>query len=169
MKDHDCGLDWQKMLKGLDAIDRSILKNLQGDGRLTNAELAERVGLSPTPCLRRVRALEDSGLIAGYRAELDRAKLGLGLTVMVGVKVDGHRDENASAIQQAFNRMPEVVSCALVSGDADFLLEVVLPDLPAYEAFLLGKLLKLPMVKDVRSNFVIRTVKNKGPLPLDHL
>jgi Lrp/AsnC family leucine-responsive transcriptional regulator len=157
------------MLKAPDAIDRSILQNLQNDGRLTNAELAERVGLSPTPCLRRVKALEESGVIAGYRAELDRGKLGLGLMVMVGVKVDGHRDESATAIQLAFNRMPEVVSCHLISGDADFLLEVALPDLQAYEAFLLGKLLKLPMVKDVRSHFVIRTVKAKGPLPLDHL
>lgn len=157
------------MLKTPDTIDRGILKNLQDDGRLTNAELAERVGLSPTPCLRRVKALEESGVIAGYRAELDRGRLGLGLTVMVGVKVDGHRDESATTIQAAFNRMPEVVSCHLISGDADFLLEVVLPDLQAYEAFLLGKLLKLPMVKDVRSNFVIRTVKAKGPLPLDHL
>lgn len=157
------------MLKTPDTIDRGILKNLQDDGRLTNAELAERVGLSPTPCLRRVKALEESGVIAGYRAELDRGRLGLGLTVMVGVKVDGHRDESATTIQGAFNRMPEVVSCHLISGDADFLLEVVLPDLQAYEAFLLGKLLKLPMVKDVRSNFVIRTVKAKGLLPLDHL
>ncbi|HUO55779.1 MAG TPA: Lrp/AsnC family transcriptional regulator [Rhodoblastus sp.] len=157
------------MLRSLDPTDRNILRQLQEDGRLTNAELAERVGLSPTPCLRRVKALEDSGVIAGYRAELDRGKLDLGLTVMVGVKIDGHRDENATAIQLAFNRMPEVVSCHLISGDADFLLEAVLPDLQAYETFLLGKLLKLPMVKDVRSNFVIRTVKSKGSLPLTHL
>lgn len=157
------------MLKALDAIDRRILKYLQMEGRLTNAELAARVGLSPTPCLRRVKALEEAGVIAGYRAALDPARLGLGLTVMVGVKVDGHRAGNAAEIQQAFGRMPEVVACHLISGEADFLLEVALPDLGAYEVFLLGKLLKLPMVKDVRSNFVIRTVKGQRALPLDHL
>ena len=99
----------------------------------------------------------------------DRSLVGLGLTVMVGVKVDGHRDQNATAIQQAFLAMPEVVTCHLISGEADFLLEVVVTDLQAYERFLLGRLLKLPMIKDIRSNFVIRTVKDKAPLPLDHL
>jgi Lrp/AsnC family leucine-responsive transcriptional regulator len=157
------------MLKAPDEFDRRILQILQNDGRLTNADLAERVGLSATPCLRRVKALEERGVIAGYRAELDRSRVGLGLTVMVGVKVDGHRDQNATAIQQAFLAMPEVVTCHLISGEADFLLEVVVTDLQAYERFLLGRLLKLPMVKDIRSNFVIRTVKDKAPLPLDHL
>jgi Lrp/AsnC family leucine-responsive transcriptional regulator len=157
------------MLKAPDEFDRRILQILQDDGRLTNADLAERVGLSATPCLRRVKALEERGVIAGYRAELDRSRVGLGLTVMVGVKVDGHRDQNATAIQQAFLAMPEVVTCHLISGEADFLLEVVVTDLQAYERFLLGRLLKLPMVKDIRSNFVIRTVKDKAPLPLDHL
>lgn len=157
------------MPKLLDELDRRILRRLQADGRLTNAELAEHVGLSPTPCLRRVRALEEAGLIAGYRAELDRARLGLGLTVMVSVRIDGHQDDHATRVQQAFVNMPEIVSCRLISGDADFLLEVVLPDLAAYEEFLLGKLLKLPMVRDVRSNFVIRAVKTAGPLPLDRL
>jgi Lrp/AsnC family transcriptional regulator, leucine-responsive regulatory protein len=157
------------MLKAPDEFDRRILQILQDDGRLTNADLAERVGLSATPCLRRVKALEERGVIAGYRAELDRSLVGLGLTVMVGVKVDGHRDQNATAIQQAFLAMPEVVTCHLISGEADFLLEVVVTDLQAYERFLLGRLLKLPMIKDIRSNFVIRTVKDKAPLPLDHL
>lgn len=88
---------------------------------------------------------------------------------MVGVKVDGHRDESATAIQEAFKGMPEIVSCHLVSGEADFLLEVVVTDLKGYERFLLGKLLKLPMVKDIRSSFVIRTVKDRTALPLDQL
>jgi Lrp/AsnC family leucine-responsive transcriptional regulator len=156
-------------LTALDAFDLRILQTLQSSGRLTNAELASRIGLSATPCLRRVKALERQGIIRGYQAELDRAALGLGLTVMVGVKVDGHRDENATAIQEAFRQMPEVISCHLLSGDSDFLLEVVVPDLASYERFLLGKLLKLPMVKDIRSNFSIRTVKHRTPLPLDHL
>ncbi|HRO51257.1 MAG TPA: Lrp/AsnC family transcriptional regulator [Hyphomicrobium sp.] len=150
----------------LDDLDRKILTTLQADGRITNADLADRIGLSATPCLRRMRALEQDGTIKGYRALLDRAKVGLGLTVMVGIKVDGHRDENARAIQAAFIEMPEVVACHLLSGETDFLLEVVVPDLAHYEQFLLGKLLLLPMVKDIRSNIVIRTVKETAPLPL---
>jgi Lrp/AsnC family leucine-responsive transcriptional regulator len=153
----------------LDRIDRRILEALQEDGRLAIVDLAERVGLSASPCLRRMRRLEEAGLIHGYRAVLDRGAVGLGLTVFVGVKVDGHRDENASALQDAVKAMPQVVSCHIVSGEADFLLEVVVPDLQHYEQFLLGTLLKLPMVKDVRSNFAIRTVKAAAPLPLGHL
>jgi Lrp/AsnC family leucine-responsive transcriptional regulator len=157
------------MLRSLDDFDRRILDELQRDGRLTNTDLSERVGLSATPCLRRVKALEQAGVIKGYRAELDREMVNLGLTVMVGVKVDGHCDESATAIQEAFREMPEVVSCHLVSGEADFLLEVVVPNLKGYEKFLLGKLLKQPMVKDIRSNFVIRTVKDRAAVPLDQL
>jgi len=150
----------------LDDLDLKILAALQANGRVTNADLANAIGLSATPCLRRVKALEDQGAIRGYRALLDRATVGLGLTVMVGVKVDGHRDENARAIQAAFIEMPEVVACHLLSGETDFLLEVVVPDLAHYEQFLLSKLLLLPMVKDIRSNIVIRTVKETAPLPL---
>jgi len=154
---------------GLDAIDRHILEALQADGRLTVVELADKVGLSPSPCLRRLKRLEAEGHIAGYRALLSRDRVGLDLTVFVGVKVDGHRDENATALQQAIKAMPEVVSAHLVSGEADFLLEVVVPDLKHYEEFLIGRLLKLPMVKDIRSNFAIRRVKADAPLPLGHL
>jgi Lrp/AsnC family leucine-responsive transcriptional regulator len=153
----------------LDAIDRHILEALQADGRLSVVELASKVGLSPSPCLRRVKRLEAEGHIAGYRALLSRDRVGLDLTVFVGVKVDGHRDENATALQQAIEAMPEVVSAHLVSGEADFLLEVVVPDLKHYEEFLVGRLLKLPMVKDIRSNFAIRRVKADAPLPLAHL
>jgi Lrp/AsnC family leucine-responsive transcriptional regulator len=152
-----------------DAIDARILAALQADGRLSNVELAERVGLSPSPCLRRVKLLEEAGAIEGYRARLGRAKLGLGLTVFVGIKVDGHRDANANALQETMRRLPEVVACHLVSGEADFLLEVVVPDLAHYETFLVGTLLKMPMVKDIRSNFAIRTVKANAALPLGHL
>jgi Lrp/AsnC family leucine-responsive transcriptional regulator len=153
----------------LDSFDRRILETLQADGRLPNVELADKIGLSATPCLRRVRAMETSGIIRGYKAELDRAGIGLGLTVMVGVKIDGHRDENASAVQDAFRAMPEVVACHIVSGESDFLLETVFPDIARYERFLFGKLLALPMVKDIRSNIVLRTVKENAALPLDHL
>lgn len=153
----------------IDAIDRRILAVLQEEGRLPVVDLAERVGLSPSPCLRRLRALEEAGLIAGYRAVLDRSRIGLGLTVFVGIRVEVHRDRNANALQAAVLEMPEVVACHIVSGNADFLLEVVVADLAAYERFILGSLLKLPMIRDVRSAFSIRTVKTAAPLPLGQL
>jgi Lrp/AsnC family transcriptional regulator, leucine-responsive regulatory protein len=153
----------------LDRVDRRLLEVLQSEGRLSNVALAERVHLSPSPCLRRLKALEQAGVIDGYRAVLDREAIGLGLTVFVEVKVEGHSEETAAAIEEAVAKMPEVVSCHIVSGNADFLLEVVVPDLRAYERLLLGSLLKLPAISDVRSNFAIREVKAASPLPLGHL
>jgi Lrp/AsnC family transcriptional regulator, leucine-responsive regulatory protein len=153
----------------MDGYDRRILELLQRDGRLSNIELADRIGLSPSPCLRRVRMLEESGAIQGYGARLDRDRIGLGLTVFVNVKVERHRDEQAEAFCAAASELPEVVSAHLVSGESDFLLQVVVPDLKDYERFLTGTLLKLPGVSDIRSNFAIRTVKPASPLPLDHL
>lgn len=153
----------------LDAIDRRILAALQEEGRLSNVELADRVGLSPSPCLRRVRALEAAGVIRGYRAVLDRGSLGLGLTVFVGIKVERHREEPARAFREAVLALPEVIACHLVSGEADFLLQVVVPDLAAYERFLLDELLRLPWVADIRSNFAIQTVKDEARLPLEQL
>ena len=153
----------------LDAIDCRILTALQRDARLTNVQLAEEVGLSPSPCLRRVRILEEAGVIDGYHATLDREGVGLGLTVFVGIKVERHHDEPAAAFRQAVLALAEVVSCHLVSGEADFLLQIVVPDLASYERLLLGTLLKLPGVSDIRSNFAIQTVKAQGPLSLDHL
>lgn len=153
----------------LDNLDRRILAALQRDARLTNVQLAEEVGLSPSPCLRRVRLLEEAGVVSGYHAALDRMEVGLGLTVFVGIKVERHHDEAATAFREAVVRLPEVVSCHLVSGESDFLLQVVLPDLASYERFLLNTLLKLPSVSDIRSNFAIATVKAQTALPLDHL
>lgn len=153
----------------LDKIDIAILEQLQKNGRLSNVELAEKVGLSPTPCLRRVRQLEDRGLIDGYRAVLNRKKAGLDITVFVSIKIAGHRHENAEDAQNVFESMKEVISSHVVSGAADFFLEIVVPDLEAYEEFVFRKLIVLPMVKDVHSNFVIRTVKEQAPLPLSHL
>jgi Lrp/AsnC family transcriptional regulator, leucine-responsive regulatory protein len=153
----------------LDSVDRRLLDVLQIEGRLSNVALAERVHLSPSPCLRRVKALEHDGVIAGYRAMLDRNAVGLGLTAFVEIKVEGHSEKLAMAIEEAVKAMPEVVACHLVSGDADFLLEVVVPDLSAYERFLLGSLLNLPSVSGARTNFAIRTMKAPSPLPLGHL
>lgn len=153
----------------LDAFDRKILAALQRDGRLTNVQLAEEIGLSASPCLRRVRLLEEAGIIRGYQANLDRDEVGLGLTVFVGVKVDRHHESEAEAFRVAVMALPEVISAFLVSGESDFLLQVVVPDLRGYERFLNGQLLKLPGVRDIRSNFAIQAVKAPGPLPLNHL
>ena len=143
-----------------------MLEVLQREGRISNAALAERLHLSPSPCLRRLRALEKDGVIAGYRAVLDRQKVGIPMTVFVELKVDGHSDRSAAAISKAVNATPEIVSAHIVSGSADFLLEVAVADLAAYERVMFETLLKLPNVADVRSNFALRTVKVPGPLPL---
>lgn len=153
----------------LDAIDRRILTALQENARLSNVELADRVGLSPSPCLRRVRLLEQAGVIRGYHASLDRSEIGLGLTVFVGVKVERHREKQALAFSDTVRSFPQVVSCHLVSGEADFLLQVVVPDLAGYQQFLVNVLMKMPGVTDIRSNFAIQTVKAPALLPLDHL
>jgi Lrp/AsnC family leucine-responsive transcriptional regulator len=153
----------------LDAFDRKILASLQADGRLSNVDLAEQVGLSPSPCLRRVRRLEEEGYIRSYRAVLDRRRVGLGLTVYVDIKVEKHSQENAAMHQRMLEAIPEVVSAHMVSGEADFFAEIVVPDLAAYEELLTQRLLSLPMVKDIRSNFVIRPIKTDGALPLEHL
>ncbi len=153
----------------IDRTDHRILEELQRDGRLSNVELADRVALSPSPCLRRVKRLEQAGVVAGYRAELSRKAVGLGLTVFVEIKVARHSRDNAAALQEALAALPEVISCHMVSGQADFLAEIVVPDLSAYERLLTNKLLVLPMIEDIRSNFAIRTVKENGPLPLSHL
>jgi Lrp/AsnC family leucine-responsive transcriptional regulator len=153
----------------IDRVDRRMLEVLQSEGRISNVALAERLHLSPSPCLRRHKALEEQGVIAGYRAVLDREAIGLALTVFVELKVEGHTEAKARAIEEAVATMPEVVSCHLVSGDADFLLEVVVPDLRAYEQLMLGSLLNLPSISALRSNIAIREVKRSSPLPLGHL
>ena len=153
----------------LDAIDCRIVAALQADGRLTNIDLADRVGLSPSPCLRRVKRLERDGYIEAYRAVLRRDRVGLGFSVFVGVKIDGHANERALGFEKAVVAMPEVVALHMVSGDADYFLEIVVPDLDHYRRFLVDKLLELPIVREVRSNIAIQTVKAGAPLPLDHL
>jgi Lrp/AsnC family leucine-responsive transcriptional regulator len=150
----------------LDGIDRRMLAALQADGRLTNVELADRVGLSPSPCLRRLKRLEQAEVIRGYRAVLDRRAVGLGLTVFVGIKVGRHSRDHAETLEAALAAIPEVVACHMVSGESDFLAEVVVPDLDAYERLLMDRLLTLPMIEDIRSNFALRTTKTDGPLSL---
>jgi Lrp/AsnC family transcriptional regulator, leucine-responsive regulatory protein len=151
-----------------DRVDRAIVNRLQVDGRLPNVDLAEAVSLSPSACLRRVKALESSGIIAGYRAEVGRVRAGLGLTVFIELKVESHSQETSAQLEAALTAIPAVVACYLISGTADFFVEVVVPDLAAYEQLLLGQILAIPQVVSAQSNFAIRTVLNRGPLPLDH-
>src|SRR4051794_15920264 len=130
----------------LDAVDQRILEVLQADGRISNVALADEVGLSPSPCLRRVKRLEDEGVITGYRAVVDRAVIGLGLTVFLDVMAERHSAAAADALEDAFAAMPEVVSCHVVSGEADFRLEVVCTDLQDYDRFTREQLQVLPNV-----------------------
>jgi Lrp/AsnC family leucine-responsive transcriptional regulator len=150
----------------LDPIDLRILRELQAEGRLPNIVLAERVGLSPSPCARRVRMLEEAGVLQGCRVLVDRAAVGLPVTVFAGIKVERHSRDNADAFIAAVQLMPEVVGCHLVSGDVDFLLEVVVRDIATYEAEVLRSLLALPSVRDIRTSFAMKSYKTSGPLPI---
>ncbi len=151
-----------------DRVDRAIVATLQRDGRMANIDLAEEISLSPSACLRRVKALEASGIIAGYRAEVSRIRAGLGLTVFIGIRVEKHSLETSVQIEQALLAIPAVVACYLVSGTSDFLVEAAVPDLAGYEQLLLGQILAIPSVIEAQSTFAIRTVLSRGPLPLDH-
>jgi Lrp/AsnC family leucine-responsive transcriptional regulator len=151
-----------------DRIDRAILTALQRDGRIANIDLAEEISLSPSACLRRVKALEASGVIEGYRAEVSRVQAGLGLTAFVGLKVDGHSRETSRQLEQALTAIPAVVACYLVSGDDDFMIEVAVRDLADYEQVLLDQILAIPAVRTAQTTFAIRTVLSRGPVPLTH-
>jgi len=151
-----------------DRVDRAIVQKLQQDGRIANVDLADTISLSPSACLRRVKALESSGIIAGYRAEVSRQRAGLGLTVFIGLKVEGHSQETSSRIEGALLAIPAIVACYLVSGSFDFLVEAAVPDLASYEQLLLGELLTIPSVVEAQSTFAIRTILSRGPLPLNH-
>ncbi len=148
----------------LDNFDLKILRILQTDGRLAIVELAERIGLSATPTQRRMQRLEEAGIIAGYGARLDRRRSGLSLTVFLHLKIEGHHERNASLLQKRLVALPQVIACHIVSGDADLIAEVVVRDLGAYETFMMEKLLKLPMIKEMRSLISLRVLKIDGPL-----
>jgi len=150
----------------LDRTDLQLLAELQRRGRLTNAELAERVHLSASACLRRVQRLERSGVIAGYRVELDAERLGLGLQAFVRVQLEKHDAAHVERFTAAVQGWNEVVACHALSGDMDYLLQVVVEDLDHFSRFLLDRLLNAAGVADVNSNFVLRTVKAFRGLPL---
>jgi len=150
----------------LDAFDLKILNLLQEDGRLSNVDLANRIGLSPSPCLRRVKRLEAEGVIEGYSAKINRTKIGLGVTVFVAVGLDRHREEEAERFRRVVMKLPQVVSCHAISGEADFLLEIVIADLNDYSEFVLKRLRRIPGIKDLHSSFALETVKPSSPVPL---
>jgi len=156
-------------METLDKFDLLILQELQNDGRLTNAELAQRVGLSAAPCWRRVRALEQAGFITGYHAVIDRQKIGLG--VLAFVRVDAERNDGTGTrrMEEAIRRIPEIVSCHYISGTGTFELQVVSRDLASFSQFVREVLVNLPNVKDLHTSFSLGEVKASSAWPLAHL
>ncbi len=150
----------------LDATDWRILDRLQDDARLTNVELAKAVHLSPSPCLARVRALEEDGLISRYVTLLDPVKVGLTVSVFISVSLEKQVESALEIFERAIRDRPEVMECYLMTGDADYLLRVVVPDVPALERFILDFLTKVPGVGNIRSSFALKQVKYKTALPL---
>jgi Lrp/AsnC family leucine-responsive transcriptional regulator len=151
----------------LDRIDKNILEQLQANARVTNLELADKVGLSPTPCLRRVKRLEESGIIDRHVTLLNAEKLGLGLTAYVGISMDRHTPDRFDEFETAIRSFSEVMECAIVTGqDADFLLKVVVRDMQHYEQFLLGRLARLNGVTGVHTSFVLRKLVATTRLPV---
>lgn len=149
----------------LDRFDRHILEVLQQDGRINNQDLADRIGLSPSPCLRRVRALEEAGLIVGYRALLDAKKLGLSLMALVYISMDKHTPERFAKFDAAVAVLPEVLECLLITGqDADYQLKVAVRDMDHYQALLLNQLTRIEGVTGVHSSFVLRRVIDRTTL-----
>ena len=146
----------------LDRYDQQILELLQQDARLNNQDLAESIGLSPSPCLRRVRALEESGLIVGYRALLDAKKMGLSLMALIHISMDRHTPERFANFEAAVRVLPEVLECLLITGqDADYQLKVLVRDMDHYQALLLNQITRIEGVTGVHSSFVLRRVVSK--------
>ena len=153
----------------LDRWDIAILGELQHDARLSNAELAARIGLSAAPTWRRVKWLEQQGYITGYRAEIDRRKIGLGVLAFVRVDAEHNNAEATSSLEEAIRRLPEVVACHYISGAGTFELHVVATDLDAFSRWSMSTLFKLPNVKDLHTSFSLGEVKSGAALPLSHL
>lgn len=151
----------------LDRYDRQILRLLQEDGHISNQDLADRIGLSPSPCLRRVRALEESGIIVGYRALLDAKALGLSLMALIHISMDQHTPERFNNFESQISKIPEVMECLLITGQAaDYQLKVVVKDMDAYQELLLNRITRIKGVTGVHSSFVLRRVVDKAELPV---
>ena len=150
----------------LDPTDKKILMVLQGEGRIGINELAERIGLSPSPCLRRVRLLQKAGIIARYVAMIDQKAVGLPISAFVSIKMESQREQSLTRFGKAIERWPEVLECYLMTGPRDYLLRVVVSDLAAYERFLKQKLTKLDGIASIESSFALEQVKYSNVLPL---
>ena len=151
----------------LDRYDRRILEVLQEEGRISNQELADRIGLSPSPCLRRVKALEEGGVLTGYRALVDSRKLGLTLMALIYISMDRHTPDRFANFDAKVKELPEVLECLLVTGqDADYQLKVIVRDMDAYQELLLNKITRIKGVTGVHSSFVLRKVVDKTALPV---
>ena len=151
----------------LDRYDRRILEVLQEEGRISNQELADRIGLSPSPCLRRVKVLEEAGVVTGYRALVDSRKLGLTLMALIYISMDRHTPERFSNFEAKVGELPEVLECLLITGqDADYQLKVIVQDMDAYQELLLNKITRIEGVTGVHSSFVLRKVVDKTALPM---
>ena len=154
----------------LDRTDRKILRAMQQQGRISNLELAELVGLSPTPCSRRVKRLEESGLIRSHVTLLNQSMLGLKLTAYIGISMDRHTPDRFETFEEEVKSYPEVMECSVVTGQSsDYLLKAVVADMEYYEKFLLGRLTRIPGVTGVHSSFELRRVVQRTELPLDHI
>ena len=151
----------------LDRFDKEILHILQTQGRISNQDLAEQVGLSASPCLRRVKALEDAGIITGYRAHLDAKKINLGLTALIQISMDKHTPERFEHFEKEIKGIPEILECLLITGQsADYLLKVVVKDLDDYQKPLLTQITKIQGVTGVHSSFVLNKVVDRSSLPI---
>ena len=154
----------------LDRLDKRILREIQRDGTITNLELAERIGLSPSPCARRVKQLEDAGIILDRVTLLDPKKLDLKLTALIQISMDRHTPDRFEKFEEQIRSYAEVTECLLITGQsADYQLKVVVPDMEYYQEFLLNKITRIEGVTDVHSSFMLREVQNTTALPLDHI
>ena len=154
-------------MQALDRYDKQILTLLQADGRMSNQDLADAIGLSPSPCLRRVKALEDAGLITGYRALVDSKKLGYSLMALIYISMDQHTPERFASFEGAITAIPEVLECLLITGQqADYQLKVIVPDMDGYQHLLLNKITRIKGVTGVHSSFVLRRVVDKTEVPV---
>lgn len=153
----------------LDPIDRHILAELQADGRMTNVELAKRVGISAPPCLRRVRTLEEAGYVKGYHADIDARELGFEVQVFAMVRLQSQAESDLSAFEARCRSWPLVRECHMLNGEIDFILKCVAPDLSTFQSFLTGELLKAENVSNVKTSLVIRCAKDEPGVPFDIL
>lgn len=150
----------------LDTIDRKILRVLQQDGRIQNTDLAAKVGLSPSPCLRRVKLLEEAGIIRQYVALVDAAKLDMGFTVFVRIWLDSQDEETTTTFYEAAEKLPQVVECHLMAGDCDFMLRVVAPDLDGYRRFQMEHLGRIKGVRNIKSEIPMQKIKQSWEVPV---